>query len=141
MTRTFGRDHHHIDKIRRDDLFVVDIEAVGETQGHARTQMIPDTAFIDGTHFFIVDQHHHPVGFFDRIGGIQNLETIRFGDRGTFGVFIKSDHYIHAAFPQILGVGVTLAAVTDHGHGQMVEEFPVAVAVIVHFAHFLFPLC
>ena len=34
---------------------------------------------------------------------------------------------------------MALAAVTDHGDRQIFQEFGIAVFVVVHLAHFLFP--
>ena len=117
----------------------MNIESVGKAQGHAGTEIVAYAVLIDGTHFFIIDQHHHPVGFFYCIGGVQNLESIGFGNGGTFGIFIKPNNHIYSAVTQILSVGVSLTAVTDYGDSEIVEKFFVAVVVIVHLAHFLFP--
>ena len=116
-------------------------EAVSETQSHTGFQIIFHAVFIDGTHFLIIDQHHHPIGFFDGLGSIENFKTVGFGNGGTFGVFIKTDHHIHTAVPQILSVSVSLTAVTDHGNGKILKEFGIAVGIVVHFAHFIFPFC
>ena len=52
---------------------------------------------------------------------------------------VRKQVHIYAAVPQILGVSVSLTAVTDYGNSEIFEEFFVAVVVIVHLAHFLFP--
>ena len=47
---------------RRDDLSVVDVEAVGEGQGRALFEVGRNVILIERGLLFVVDENHHDVG-------------------------------------------------------------------------------
>ena len=130
-----GGDHHHVHVVRRDDLPVVDAEAVGDHQGVAGLQvgryLVPVGAALD-----VVGNHHHDhVGGGGRFGHVGNFQPGFFCRSAAAAAGVQADYYVEAIVLEVQGVGVALAAVPDDGYGLPVQDAHVYVAVVIHIDH------
>ena len=99
-----------------------------------------------GGHLTVVDirgqlvrhQHHDDVAGGGRLLYLHDAEVGVLGSKGgglfpVAGALAQAHHHVHAAFGQVLGMGVALAAKADDGHGLAVQNTQVAVAVVILF--------
>ena len=122
MTRTLGGDHHYVNIFGRDDLAEVDVETMCEHKHVAAFQMIPDFVCINVRGSFVGNEHHDQIAGFCGCGGIHNGKTGFFSLFSAGRIGAKPYYYVYAAFLQIKGVSMALAAVTDNGDGLVFEK-------------------
>ena len=135
MARAFGGDHEYVHISGRDDLFEMDVEAMGKSQGAAALQVGSDFGFVYIGLFFIRDQDHGHIGGCNGFRNGLDFQAGGTGHSGRFAAFVQADHHIDAAFFQVQGMRMALAAVTDDGHRLVFQYAPVNVLVIKYFCH------
>ncbi len=135
MSGAFGSDHGHVDEIGRYDLAVMDIETVGKHQGLALDHLVGDGFLIDLGLELIGDQHHDDVGPFGRLGGVQNFKPGLLGSFIALGALGLGDDYLKAAVTQVLGMGVSLAAVADNSDDLILQQCHIRIFFIINLRH------
>ena len=122
VSRRLGRDEDHVRVLGRNDLVVVDVEAVREHQGVPRCQMRLDFAFIDIPLHRVRNQDRDDGGCLGGLGDRGHLQPI--GARSLRGgaSLVETHDHVGARIPQVQGVRVALASVADHGHGAPLKE-------------------
>ena len=140
MTGTFGRDHEHIDVGSRLDLTKVNVEAVGKRESSAGFEVGSDMLAEGGGLLFIRDQDHHDIRLGRGFSYGCDFQAGCFGFGPGFAALVQADGDIDAAFLQIEGVGMALAAVTDNSDFAVEHEIPVGILIIVEFFHYAIPL-
>src|SRR5665647_3662275 len=137
VARCFGRHHPDIQVSARTHQTVVHIEAVCEYQRGTLLDVGLDVVAINCCNMLVRQQNHHHVGSLDRSrdfnhfeAGLSNLGTGR-------STFAQSNHNFDTAVVEILGVRMTLAAVTDDGNGLAFDETQITVSV--SYTHLTLP--
>ena len=133
MARALGRDHEDIEIGARLDQVEVDVEAVGERQrravAHVRAQMVAVQRGLQ----LVRGQDHDHVG---PLGGLVRGHDLQAGVLGLLGAGragAQGDPQVgHAAVLEIVGMGVALAAVTDHGHLFALNQVYIGVTVVIN---------
>ena len=132
MPRPFGRDHEHIDIVRRHHLPKVNVKPVGKGEGIARFEIGADIGFVHGLLDFVVDQDHHDVPPLAGLGHIGYLQPSGLGLSAPLATRAQAHHHLDAALRQVERMRVALTAVADDGHGLVREQIEVGVVVVVH---------
>ena len=116
MTWAFGRNHNHINTFGRNDLVVVNIEAVGKRQGCAIFQVGRDFVFVNQRLVFIGQQNHHHIRRFGGFGNGAHVKTCRhrFVPRCALA---QAHHHVYAAVFQVGSMRMTLRAIANNGNG------------------------
>ena len=140
VARPFGSDHEYIDIIGRDNLFEVDIKAVGKSQGTARSEVVPDFVFIYVGLFFIGNENHGDIRSGDGFGDSLDCKTGLTGFFRRFTAAVEADSDIDAAVAEIERMGMALAAVTDDSDFLSFDSFPINILIIKYLCHTKFPL-
>ena len=132
MAGGFRRNHDDVQIGARRDLAVVNVETVGEGERGAFFDVRFDVAVNLGD-VFIRQQNHDDIRVFDRFfhrfDGKAGID--RFFPAGA--AFAQTDDDVHAAFVQVVGVGVALRAVADDGDGFALQYAHVGVFVVIDF--------
>ena len=146
VARALRGNHEHRVILRRLDVAVVDVEAVGKGQGVAVLQIGGDVSLIHIGLDLVVDEHHHDVA---PLGGLGNgldgkPRGLRLGP--VLGAFPQAHADLAAGVFQVQGMGMALRAVADHGDLLAVEIVQVAILFIIHLSHgrfllFIMVLC
>jgi hypothetical protein len=127
-----GRDHEDVQVAARLDQVEVDVEAVskGDRRAvlHVGRQVIP----VEPGLKLVGGEHHDHVGPAGRLGRGHDLETggFRLPGGGRAGAE-RHAHVGGAAVLEVVGVGVTLAAVADHGDLLALDEIHIGVTVVI----------
>lgn len=133
MAGALGRDEEDIHILGRLDLAEVDVEAVGEQQGFALGQMGPDVVFIDRRLHFVGQQNHDQIGLLGRFGGGHGREAVFFGQLVVGAAGALAHDHLDPGIPQVLGMGMALAAVADDGDGLIFQNIEIGILIIIHF--------
>ena len=115
MPGSLRSDHRHVDILGRRDEPEVNIEAVGEHQRLAGSQVRLDIFLVDLALNVIRHQHHDDVGCFRGIRNRENFQPGGFRFGFALAAFRQADNRIQAGIAQIQRVRVPLAAVADNG--------------------------
>ena len=114
MARSLRGDHDDVEVLARNDLRVVDVKAVGKSQGCAFLDVGFDLLVIHIGDEFVGQQNHHDIGalgrFFDGLDGKAGILSLGPGRTA----LAKTDDNVAARVVQVQGVCVTLAAVADN---------------------------
>jgi len=129
----FRGDHDDVDVLARNDLVVVDVEAVREAERRAFLEVGFHGVAVDLRDDFVGHQHHHDVGAFHRLGDFLDLESGGLGLLPRIAVLEHADGDFHAGVVQVLRVGVALRAVADDGDFLAFDEGEVGVFVVIDF--------
>ena len=134
MAGALGSDQGDVDVGRRDDLLVVDREAVAEQQRVAGCDAVLQAAVPDLAVQLVGRQQHHDVALGGGVGGLQHPQSVclRLGDAGRVGA--QPDDDADAGVLEVERVGVALGAVADDRDGLAVELVEVCVVVVEHMA-------
>ncbi len=132
----FRGDHDDIGAGGRLDLAIMDVEAVREGERAARPEVGRDAFPVEARLFLVVDEDHRGVRLGDRVRRGGDLQPRRLGPGPGLAALVQADHDVYAAVFEVERVGVTLAAVADHGHGFIPEIIEGAVFFVVHLCHF-----
>ena len=80
-------------------------------------------------------ENHGEVSPVGSLGWCCHLETVG-GHEVAAGRFLaQTDHHIDAGVLEVEGVGVALAAKTDHGNSAVGDQRRVGVLLVVHMCH------
>ena len=132
VARTLRRDHPDVDDAGRVDPPEMDVEAVGEHQQVAGSQVRRDLLVVDRLLGGVGDEDHDHVGGLDRIGHVGHAQARVGGESPALGARREPDDDVDAGLVQVEGVGVALAAIADDGHGLARQRRRVGVVVVVH---------
>jgi hypothetical protein len=135
VTGALGGDHQHVDVGGRGDGIEVDVEAVGEHERLAGPQVRLDVRLVDARHVLVGDQQHDHVGPFGGLADVHHGEPGVLGLGAAGGPGTEPDHHLDTRFPQVVGMGVTLAAVADDRHLAVLDERGVGIALVVDRRH------
>ena len=135
MAGALRGNHEYVYVCCRDDLFEMNIEAMGKSQGAAGFQVRRNLALVNVSLFFVRDQDHGDVSPFNRFADGHNLQARCFRFCRGFGTFVQANHYFQAAVTQVQRMGVALAAVTDDRNFFTLNRIPVYILIIIHFCH------
>ena len=138
VPRSLGRDHDHIHIFGRNNLVVMDVEAVSEDQGFARGQVGQNFFLVYFGLILILHQNLNQVRLFGRFSRGDGFEAVLPGQLPVGPARTLADHHPHSGIAQVLGMRVALAAVSDNGHGLVFEAGDVRILIIIHF-HRHFP--
>ena len=133
MARALGRDHDHIDILRRLDQTEGDVEAVGKRQCLAGCQVRLDFRFIDCFLLFIGNQHHDDICHFCGIRNTHDFQTLFTGLVGGLRSFIQTDNHVHTGVLQVQGMGMPLGAIANDGDFLSVQLVQVTVLLVIDF--------
>ena len=135
MTRALGSHHEDIHIFGGNDLLEVNIEAMSEGESAAGLEVRGNLVLVDICLLLIRNQDHGDVSLLHSLSHRQYLQAMLLSFSFGLGTLIEADNYIHAAFLQVQGMGMALAAVADNGNGLAVHDFPVDILIIVSFCH------
>ncbi len=133
MARALGGDHDHVQVGAGHHLVVVHVEAVGKGQGSALLDVGGDVVVVHLGDVLVGQQDH------DHVSGLDGVVDFHHGQASLADLvpgsaaLAQTDHDLHAAVVQVLGVGVALAAVADDGHGLALDQAQVTVFVVENF--------
>ena len=137
VPRPLGSGHEDIDVSGGNDLGVVDVEPVGEHQVGPLFQFRSDFRPVDDALQLIGKENHDDIGLAGSGPCVEDLESGFFGLGGILAPHELANDDVQTALLQVVGVGVTLAAITDDGDLLLLEQAQVAIFVIINFHHFL----
>ncbi|MBA7563992.1 hypothetical protein ES708_05654 [subsurface metagenome] len=80
-------------------------------------------------------QHNDNIGFLSHIISRHHLKARLMSALPARAALGFGHYYLGAVVPQVLGVGVTLAAVADDADHFAIEQFQVAIFIIVYLGH------
>ncbi|MNS32012.1 hypothetical protein D3C72_640820 [compost metagenome] len=126
-------DHDDVDVFTRHNLAVVDVEAVGESQGGAGLDVAVHFLVVDRGDVLVGQQHHDDVGGLDGISHFLDFQAGVGGLVPRSAVLAQADDDLHARFMQVLRVRVALRTVADDGNGLAFDEGQIAVFVVENF--------
>ena len=132
-----GRDHGHVDILRRDDLAEVDIEAMREHEGLSGLQVRGDLLLVDGALMVVGDQDHHDVGGLAGFGRGHDVETGRLGFVPVGAAGDVGNHDVDSGIPEVESVGMALAAVADDGYRAALERTQISIFFVITIRHYL----
>ena len=135
MARAFRSDHEDIDVLRRNDLLVMDVEAMCEDESAARLEVRSNLRLVDVSLLLIRDQDRRDVSLLDCLSDRVNLQAVLFSDLLGLGTLIEADDDVCTAVLEVQGMSVTLAAVADDRDRLAIHEFPICILIIVSFCH------
>ena len=135
MTWTFGRNHKYVNVLGRNNLFKMNIEAVGKRQSHARFQIFFYALAVHACLSFVVYKKHYNVRLFRGFGNRKHFEARGLRLCPGLAALAQTYNNLYAAFAQIERVGVPLTAVTDNGNRLVFQRFQIAIGLIIYFRH------
>jgi len=135
VTRSLGSNHGDVDTSGRLDVAEADVEAVREEQRRALREVRGDRLGVHAALDLVRRQDHDEVGLLDGLGHRDDPEALSLGLGPGAAALCQSDPHVDAGVAQVQRVGVTLAAVADHGDLAPLDHGQVCVIVIEHFSH------
>jgi hypothetical protein len=114
----------------------VDREAVRKAQCRSRPQGGPDLGLENLCLDVVGHQEHDDIRFRYRFGYAFNDKAVFFRNRFRPAPCVQPDHNRNPAFPQVLGVCVSLAAISQDGHFPVLQDFRTCVAFVKDLCHF-----
>ena len=134
-----GGDHDDVHVLGGLDAAEVDVEAVGEGQSLAGSQVGLDALLVQGGLLLVVNQDHDDIGGLGGFRGGHDGHALGFGLGPALGAGVQTDDDVHAALLQVKSVGVTLGAVADDGNGLAGQLLKVTVLLIKNTVHGNYP--
>ena len=109
---------------------------MGKGQRLAFRHIGGDLAVVDVSAQLVGHQHHDDVAGLGRLFHFHHFEVGMGGGKlsrflPVAGTFAQTDHDVHAAFGQVLGMSMALRAKADDGDGLAVQHAEVAVGIVV----------
>ena len=136
MTRSFRRDHDHIEVGARHNLVVMDRETVSEGQSSALLQVRLQLVLVQLALELIRGQNHNQISRSDGAGDIGHFQAMGFGLGNRRGAAAQTNSNVHTGIFQVAGVGVTLGTVTDDGNFLALDDRQVTVFIVENFHEF-----
>ncbi len=133
VARPLGGDERTIDPVRRHHLPEVDVEPVRAKQEVARAQLRLDLMGVDVGLNFIRQEDVDEITCMGRVGGRHRFEPITHRRLVVRRARPLTDDDLTARIAQVLGLGMSLAAVADHRDRLAFEQREVGILVVVHF--------
>ena len=142
VARALRRDHDDVYILRRDDLLVMNVEAVCKCQNIAGLQIRLDHILINVSLLLIRAQHHDDVAGLCSLCRSHDLQAIALRLCGVTGTRTQTYNDVNAGILQVHCMCMTLGAKTDDCNGLAVQQGQVAVSIIKHLnsCHFAFLL-
>ena len=137
VTRSLGRYHDDVDVLGGLDEVEMYVQAVRERQRLTLGHIGSDFRLIYIRAKFVGDEHHHHVRLLGCLGNAVHFESVFLGDFDVPAAFAQTDHDVNARIFEVHGVCVTLRAEADDGDRLAVENFHVAISVVILFDHFI----
>ena len=94
MSRALRSDHNNVNSCRRDDLFEVDIKAVGKAESLSVCDVILNVVSVKSCLLFIVYEDHDDIGGLNSICCVHNGKAILLCLCCGLGALIQADHNI-----------------------------------------------
>ena len=135
MARAFRSNHEDIDISRRDDLLIMDVEAMCEDESAARLEVRSDFRLVNISLLLIRDQDRRDISLLDCFSDRVNLQAVLFCDLLGLGAFIEADNDVCTAVLQVQSMCMTLAAIAEDCDRLAIHEFPICILIIVSFCH------
>ncbi len=130
MARALRGNHEHRVILRRLDVAVVDVEAVGEGQGSARLQVRLNVLLVDGCLVLVRQKNHHNVSLSDGLANRLDLKALLLGELHGLGGRTQADDHVDTGVTQVQRVGVTLRTVAQDGHLLAIEHGQIGVLLV-----------
>ena len=133
MTGPLGCDQEHVHIPGRNDLIEVDVEAVREEQRLALGEVRLDVVLIDGGLHFVGQKQHDEIGHLGRFLRRDRFKAVLPGQFVIGAAGALTHNNLHAGIAQVLGMGMTLAAIPDDGYRLVFQHIEIGVFVIIDF--------
>ncbi len=131
MAGRLGRGHAHVDARRGDDGLEVNVEAVGEQEQLAGSEVGPDLLGIELGRGLIGNQDHDHIGPFCGFsnGGDFKAGLLCLGDG--LGVRREAHLDLNAGILEVESMGMPLGAVADDGYFFGLDEGEVGIVIVI----------
>ena len=113
----------------------MNVETVSESEGAAVFQVGSDFFCVDVSLFFVRNQDHRDIGFFNGFRNGFNFKAGCLGFGDGFAAFIQADDDVDAAVFEVQRMSVALAAITDDCDFFAFHYIPVYILIIKYFCH------
>lgn len=111
---------------------------MGEADGLPGREVGKNFAVNFGLHIVAHQEHDHlrrGGGFFDG----SHFQAVGGGPLPALAALVEAHHYLDAAVLQVLGMGVPLAAVAEHGNFLLLDQVEIHILVVVNLEHLSIP--
>ncbi len=115
MTRALGRDHDHVNICWRNDGFEMNAEPVRDAENFPLGQARLDRGLVEIALCLIRSQNLDPVRLLRGLCGREHSEPVRLCLLGAAAGRVQPDNHVVSAVAEVLGLGVSLASVAEHG--------------------------
>ncbi len=137
VTGAFRRDHENVDRLLRLDEVEMNVEAMGEGDRRAVTDIRRNLVAPDIGLQFVRCCHHHEIGPLGRFRNRHHLETVGFRLLGRGRTGAKRHRYVlGAGIMQVEGMRPPLAAIAYDADLLALDQVNVGIPVVVN-AHVL----
>ncbi|MCY1339553.1 hypothetical protein D9M69_254400 [compost metagenome] len=130
VTRSLRRDHDHVEVGTRNDLVVMDGEAVGEGQGGALLQVRLDLVLVQAALELVRGQDHDQVGGSDGFGYFGDFQAVVLSLGNGGRTRTQADGDVDAGVLQVAGMGMALGTVTNDGNFLALDDGEVTVFIV-----------
>jgi hypothetical protein len=100
----------------------MDVEAVGEHDELAGSEVRSDVRVVDRLLAGIGDEDHHRVGGLDGIGHVGDAQARLLGERPALRARRKPDDHVHARLVEVQRMSVPLRPIADDRHRLSTER-------------------
>ena len=125
------RAHNDVHVLRRGDVAVVDVEAVGESEGVAGLQVRRDVGLVYLGLQLVGHEHHDEVGLFGGRGHVGHAQAGLLGGLDGVRALAQAHAHVAAGVLEVQRVGMTLGSVADDGDLLVLDDVGVAVLFVV----------
>src|SRR5579864_460516 len=139
MAWTLRGNHYHVDVGGRNNGFEMNAEAVREAENFALGEAGFDSGVIECRLGLVRGKNLDPVGAVGCLGRREHREPVCLGLLGAGAGGVEADDHVVAAVAEILGLGVSLAAVAEDGDSFALEGRWVGVALVKDSSHWVSP--
>jgi hypothetical protein len=121
MAGALGRDERDVDLGGRDDLAVVDREAVAEEEHVPGGDPVLEAVLPDLAVQLVGSEQHNDVALTRRVGGLEHPQAVALGLGPARRALAQTDDDVDPRVLEVERVGVALGAIADDGDGLAVE--------------------
>ena len=115
---------------------------MGHHEGAARPEVRLDLVAVDPALDVVRNDHHQDVGLSGYLGYICHPQACGFCHSPALALWVESNNHILAVVFEVEGMGVALAAVTNHADRLALKKFYVCILVVINVYHVCFiPPC